>query len=162
MHRRPATLIHIVLASLPLSACSTAPNRDFPGVSQPYIAQPHLGDQSLADTHLHRKEQKSRIAKLIKPESAYTGIYPEIILVGCEPALCDRLSLALFHGLNTRGHISKKGNWRIVGAVDGNSVRWRIVDAKRATIADIDQAGTSDAAVAAVIPGVLSYLPVML
>ena len=66
MHRRPATLIHIVLASLPLSACSTAPNRDFPGVSQPYIAQPHLGDQSLADTHLHRKEQKSRIAKLIK------------------------------------------------------------------------------------------------
>ena len=50
----------------------------------------------------------------------------------------------------------------MIGAVDGETVRWRIKDQNGKTVADIDQQGLSDAAVAAIVAGVTSYLQLSL
>ena len=94
--------------------------------------------------------------------SGYRGIAPTIDIVNADTPTASRLARAMFHELNLRGHIKPQGNYTIVGAVDGETVRWRIKDQHGKTVADIDQQGLSDAAVAAIVPGVTSYLQLSL
>jgi hypothetical protein len=92
----------------------------------------------------------------------YRGIAPTIDIVNADTKTASRLARAMFHELNLRGHVKPKGNWTVIGAVDGETVRWRIKDQNGKTVADIDQQGLSDAAVAAIVAGVTSYLQLSL
>jgi hypothetical protein len=94
-------------------------------------------------------------------EQVYLG-FPRVEVLSEYVGLRRKLELAMFNELNLKGHITKYGNWRIVGTVEEHTVRWRIYNAENKIVGDVDQQGLSDSAVRAVLPGILSYLPILL
>lgn len=104
------------------------------------------------------KDEPPKTAIVKAAIAGYRGISPSIDIVNADTPTASRLARTMFHELNLRGHIKPAGNYTIIGAVDGETVRWRIRDQNGKQVADIDQQGLSDAAVAAIVAGVASYL----
>lgn len=159
LDRHRASLAAGCIAALALGGCDLSHQQlaDYPlGVP----ADPtHI---SLKDTEPAKPAPKPIVkpqtpAAKVEPQS-YLGIAPGIEVVNTDKKTASRLALALFHELNLRGHIKPQGNWQVIGAVDGDSVRWQLLDSQKHVVAEIDQKGLTDAAVAAIVAGVTSYL----
>lgn len=152
MHSATAALIAITLA---FGGCTSAQL----GIPDWPLGPP---DQPVAK-HASIKDTPPKPAP-VKAAAAidYRGIKPSIDIVNADTKTASRLARAMFHELNLRGHVKPKGNWTVIGAVDGETVRWRIKDQNGKTVADIDQQGLFDAAVAAIVAGVTSYLQLSL
>lgn len=156
-HRHRYTLPAAILSALALGGCSwkTLGVPDYPlGVPEQH--------RSLKDEPIKPVSKPIAPTAFVLPSGTYKGITSRILVVNPDQTPNDAIAMQMFHALNLRGYINKDGNWRIVGAVEGNSVRWRIIDHTNKAVADIDQAGTSDAATQAIVPGVISYLPLSL
>tara|TARA_R110000868_G_scaffold290385_4_gene550598 strand:+ start:969 stop:1391 length:423 start_codon:yes stop_codon:yes gene_type:complete len=96
----------------------------------------------------------------VKPITANAAVAP-VIVTGPDDAENKRIALAMFHGLNLAGHdIKSTGNaWKVHGRVHEGFITWTVFSPDGSTVGAVAQRGVSDPAVAAVVPGVRSYLP---
>lgn len=94
-----------------------------------------------------------------KPVAANTSVAP-VIVTGPDDAENKRIALAMFHGLNLAGHdIKPNGAWKVQGRVHEGFITWTIISPDGSTAGTVAQRGITDPAIAAVVPGVRSYLP---
>jgi len=88
----------------------------------------------------------------------YTGV-PHGIPIAANTPPAPQAESAMFHALNRAGHVQQFGNWRISGVETPTGIDWLVYDHAGHLVGTVSQLGRTEAATAAVAPGVLSYLP---
>ena len=144
--KRTACFIAVLLQACSASQLSM-PETDLKAGSAPAAVRPDP------------KAPKPAPAKVAPKAIAYKGIAPRVVVVSEDEKLGTALERAMFHELNRLGHITKEGNWKVVGAVEMSRVHWRLVDERGLVVTDFSQSGVTEASVLAIVPALAINLP---
>lgn len=106
------------------------------------------------------KEAEPEQPKKEKRASVGPPVFSPVVVTGGSADLNRRLKMAMFHSLSLHGYdIRSTGTWHISGSVITNSVEWLVLDENDSVVVVFQQDSLTEAGVAAIFPGLVTYLP---